>query len=172
MWPQILLLVGLTSTVNLGERSPGLAALVDVRPGPAVIRLVADTTDKTSGPGWRGAASLDITVWRGLRVGGEVGYRDGGPWQKSTTWARLGWQAGHFTVTGRLRVAGNPPASGAVAWAYTRPFGRLALGCEQGLLIYRQPDARWGLYSTVTAGVRLGKAAGRPVQTRSPVPAT
>jgi hypothetical protein len=158
MGPALLLLIGLSSSVNLGERAPGLVALAEWRTSATVVRAMADTTDKYTGAGWRTAGSLDGRLWRGLEAGAEVVYRDGGPWTKATAWARVGWRVKNLTVTGRLRVAGDPPASGAVEAVYTATRGRLAVQLQQGVLLYRQPTLQAGYYTTVTAGMRLGKA--------------
>ena len=152
--PALLLLIGLSSSVGLGERPPG-AVVTLAWQGPAgLLRVDADSTPKTTG-GWTVRTAGQVALGGGLEVGAEGIVRDGGPYRKTTLWARLGWRRGAIGVYWRQQVAGPAPAPYGPLVSLTARQGRMAVQVEQGWLVYAQPDRRVGYYGTASVGLAL-----------------
>lgn len=159
----LLLLVGVSSSAALGERPPGAVASVEWRGPTGLLRAAVDSTPKTTG-GWTVRTAGQVALGRGLEVGAEGIVRDGGPYRKTTLWARLGWRRGAIGILWRQQVAGPAPAPYGPLVSLTALRGRLAVQVEQGLLSYAQPDRRLGYYGTASVGVALG--GQRPPRSR------
>lgn len=88
MW---LLLVGLSVSANLGERTPGWMMRAVVHGDRWEVQGRVDGSDKIGGAGWLGQAVAQTAIGSGLLLGGEFTWRDGGAWVKQSGGLRLGW---------------------------------------------------------------------------------
>lgn len=166
----LLLLVGLSSSVGLGEVSPGVVtqAVIQGQHGLGWESVTSyDSADKSeSGSGWAFGQSLDIAAMSmgglGILAGADYRYRDGGDWAKQTVWLRGGaiWTRYPHSLRVLCRAtayATDDTRSTAVQAEYQFTHGRFVLRTTQGYLWFIQPTHESGYYSTVTAGVRLAR---------------
>lgn len=173
MWPTLLLLIGLSSSVHLGEVSPGLLGQVIVQGRYGEAQTVVDTADKYDPPqtgGWRMSQSLDLRLG-GVVVGGAYVYRRGGYWTKQFAWVHGGyqWQRPDATV----RVLGRATVWSYLTWAYgnrpdirevaaqieyRRTVGRWVIAMTHGIVAYDQGGWQMGYAMTASAGCVFGVA--------------
>jgi len=163
-----LLLLGLSSSVGLGEVSPGLRAEM-VMQGQHRLGWEAvtsyDSADKAaSGAGWALGQSLDVAVIDaggiGILAGADYRYRDGGDWAKQTVWLRGGaiWTRHPHSVRAVCRAtayATDDTRSTAAQAEYQFTAGRFVLRTTQGWLWFIQPTLQSGYFMTATTGIRF-----------------
>ena len=167
MLPTLLLLIGLSSSANLGERPPGFRAEAIVqgqhRLGWESVTAF-DGTDKATGAGWAIGQTVDVAATDlgqvGLLVGADYRHRNGGAWSKDTIWLRGGvirTAHGHsLRLVCKATVwASDDTRSTAAELEYRARLGRWVVGTRQGVLWFIQPTAKAGYYMTATAGVAL-----------------
>ena len=153
----LLLLIGLSSSVGLGEQPPGVVGQALVYGYRWQAQTTFDTMDKATGAGWLAGQSVDVDLGSGLLVGAEYRYRNGGAWAKHTGWLRAGyataWGQNVVQVIGRAAVVGDTTDEGAIQVEYRRYAGRWVFTTTQGIEVYFQPDARWGYYMMASVGL-------------------
>ena len=167
MLPTLLLLIGLSSSVGLGESSPGFMAQA-VLQGQHRLGWEAvtsyDSADKYAGAGWAFGQSVDAAVVDaggvGVLVGADYRYRDGGTWSKQTMWLRGGIVWTHYphslrAVARATAYATDDTRSTALQAEYQYTAGRFVMRWTNGLMWFIQPTAKTGYYMTALAGVRF-----------------
>lgn len=167
-----LILVGLATSVGLGERPPGLVAAVRLQRNTQELICNLDSTPKYTGRGWLAQAAADTTLlsggglaWRG---GLEVTLRDGGIWRKTTMRARAGlrWLTTTGSVDLRLRAdlaswperVDQPTTIAEIDWRTHR--GRWWLEVRQGVQFWSQlgsPGAHAGYSGVALVGYEVGR---------------
>jgi len=159
MLPTLLLLLGLSSSVALGEVSPGLTAQAIAHGHQWEAQALYDTADKSTGAGWRGQIVGQGVIGSGLLLGAEYLHRNGGRWTKDTGWLRGGyaraWGQNSLQLVLRAVVMGQTDNQGAVQVEYRRQEGRVVIATTQGVLWYTQTAWQAGYYMTATMGVAL-----------------
>ena len=164
----LLLLIGLSSSANLGEASPGFRTEAIVQ-GQSRYEWESvtsyDSTDKAaSSRGWSVGQSLDLAMLDlggvGVLAGADYRHRNGGAWSKDTVWLRGGFIRtlhGHSLrlVCRATAWASDDTRSTAAELEYRARFGRYVVGTRHGVLWYLQPTAKAGYYMTATVGVAV-----------------
>ena len=162
MLPTILLLVGLSSSVGLGESSPGFVTQAIVQGGGLEAVTSYDTTDKYTGAGYALGQSVDVGTGR-VFVGADYRYRNGGDWSKQTVWVRAGathicGPHGFRAVVRTTAYATEDTRSTAAQVEYQFTAGRYVFRTTQGYLWFSQPSQHGrGYFMTALGGIRWAR---------------
>jgi len=159
MLSTLLLLIGLSSSVSLGEVSPGFVGRAIAHGHRWEAQALYDTADKYTGAGWRGQIIGQGVIGSGLLLGAEYLHRNGGAWTKDTGWLRGGyaraWGHNSLQLVLRAAVIGHTENEGAVQVEYRRQEGRVVIATTQGVLWYNQTAWQAGYYMTASVGLTV-----------------